>query len=637
MGMTKECFAGTKRNWIWIGLGWLVLALGYVGIPNFSSFASSEMVSPSGTWYEAEVPDTLDLAQRAAIALNGLVGTLDPVADYEIFFRINFAANPPFMLHDTTGLPTNNPKYAESFPMMRVMSGSDQFLDTEQGLMKMISSLIAEDGLFYSPCTDKRPWHEGVGHKYADGPSGEDFANVYGNSRALLAMIAWMQYDPEGPWRQYAGGIARGLSRIAIRKEDYAYYPDSRIGEAFSYPKSGWRNTGEPQVEGMGAEGSMFMYHCGPIRALARWYRLTGDQDALSTAQRLVKFVTKKRFWGIEGAPKDILTADRGYFTGHMHGHTAMLFALLEYAQAANDATLKEFVRDGYDFARHHGVPQLGAWVNNQPDVEVCTISDMVALAIKLTEAGMGDFYDDVDCAVWNQLVESQILRKDFLERIAEASSPHEPVSKQETSDRVIERSIGTMSPFPIVGYDSPYGIGCCTGNGTQGLFYAWSKIIEFSEGMAQINLLLNRASPWMDIDSYLPYQGKIVLHNKLAHHLNIRMPDWVDHNQVEAKINGLTYDLSWLNAYACISGLKPDDRIIIEFPLSERTIDFGSGDPDHPDHPVRARFIGNTAIEILTHTTPKRFPLYQRLEWRQREAPMVKVKRFVSDKLMSW
>ena len=27
-------------------------------------------------------------------------------------------------------------------------------------------------------------------------------------------------------------------------------------------------------------------------------------------------------------------------------------------------------------------------------------------------------------------------------------------------------------------------------------------------------NLLLNRASPWMDIDSYIPYEGKVVLKN---------------------------------------------------------------------------------------------------------------------------
>ena len=43
------------------------------------------------------------------------------------------------------------------------------------------------------------------------------------------------------------------------------------------------------------------------------------------------------------------------------------------------------------------------------------------------------------------------------------------------------------------------------------GLFYAWDGIVRHQDGTAQINLLLNRASPWLDIDSHLPYEGKVV------------------------------------------------------------------------------------------------------------------------------
>ena len=41
--------------------------------------------------------------------------------------------------------------------------------------------------------------------------------------------------------------MARGLAEMAIEKDDYAYYPDGRIGEAFSRPRSGWRDTSEPE------------------------------------------------------------------------------------------------------------------------------------------------------------------------------------------------------------------------------------------------------------------------------------------------------------------------------------------------------------------------------------------------------
>ncbi|HID31621.1 MAG TPA: hypothetical protein EYP19_16690 [Desulfobacterales bacterium] len=100
-----------------------------------------------GQRYDVEIPDTLDLAQRAEYALNALIGMLDPNLNYEIWFHSFLGANPPYMYHDTTGLPTNNPKFAESFPLMRVMTGSERNLDMEECMMKMMVSLIADDGM----------------------------------------------------------------------------------------------------------------------------------------------------------------------------------------------------------------------------------------------------------------------------------------------------------------------------------------------------------------------------------------------------------------------------------------------------------------------------------------------------------
>ena len=606
-----------------------------------SSLAESQRVSRGS--YVASMPETLDLSDRAAIALNALGGTLDPENKYEIYLHARFFANPPYMFHDTTGLPTNNPKYAESFPMMRVMSGSKRYLDVEKGMMGAMLSLVAEDGLYYSPSLSSRPWHEGAGHKYPGPPSNEDFANVYGNSRALLAFMAWMQYEPRGPWEEKAAGIARALGRIAVRKDDYAYYPDSQIGEAFSYPKSGWRNTDEPEVEAMGAEGSMFMYHCGPLRALTRWYRFTGDKQALETATRLARFVTKKRFWGAKGVPDDITSADRAYFTGHMHGHTAMLYALVEYAAATADSELLNFVRDGYEFARHHGIPRLGAWLNDQPDVEVCTISDMIATAIKLTEAGMGDYYEDVDQAVRNQLIESQLLRADFLREIAEAAPGHAAKVPQETSDRVIERSLGLLAPMPVGGYKEPYAINCCMGNGTQALYYAWSKIVEPRGEAVQVNLLLNRVSPWMDVESYLPYEGKVVLHNKTAKAAYVRLPHFVDPSKVQVSATNRSLLPHWVNKYVVLSEIKPGEEIHITFPIKEDTATYTlyqnlvMGNPLRAEKQYACRFRGNTLVDISPRVSLPGYPIYLREHYRQDKAPSETKPHYVTLRMITW
>ena len=115
-------------------------------------------------------------------------------------------------------------------------------------------------------------------------------------------------------------------------------------------------------MERTGAEGSMFMYHCGPIRAFARYYALTGDREALETAAALVRYVMKPQFWGVESEkPWGATSAQRGQWEGHPHAHISTSRALLEYAHVTGDETLRHFVRDSYEYARgHYGIPRIG-------------------------------------------------------------------------------------------------------------------------------------------------------------------------------------------------------------------------------------------------------------------------------------
>ena len=52
-----------------------------------------------GKWHDDMVPDTLDLAERAALGVNGLTGPTDPDADYEVYWWVDFFRNPPVMVH----------------------------------------------------------------------------------------------------------------------------------------------------------------------------------------------------------------------------------------------------------------------------------------------------------------------------------------------------------------------------------------------------------------------------------------------------------------------------------------------------------------------------------------------------------
>jgi len=544
---------------------------------------------PRGESYDVECPDTLDLADRASLAVNCLTGALNPDHGYELYFVARFCVDPPFMHHEASGLPTNNPKFAESLPMMRLMSGSRQSVDVEQGMMLRMLALVHDDGLYYAPLIG-RPWHH-TWHRADD-----DFANVYGNGRWLLALMAWHEYDGNPLWKEYAAKVVEGLHGIARVEGDEAYFPDPKIGESFSYPKSGYApNLGEPTEGSFGIP----MYFSGVIRGLAKWARLTGDRDSLELAQKLSNFVRRPEIWRPEAGPSSVSGPERGHFSGHFHAHVAALRGLLEYAIVANDAGLKEFVRNGYEYARGFGISRIGWFPENAAPLqhcESCCVADMVALAVKLSDAGVGEYWEDVDRYVRNQLVEQQFVSQALVEQCSAAGPPHDAKPPRETNDRVIERNLGGFAGHgDVTTLPNAWIMHCCTGNATQALYYAWEGIVrDQGHGTATVNLLLNRASPWLDVESDLPYEGKVLIRNKTAERMLIRIPNWVSREEVQCSVDAANLRNEWIGNYLVVGRLTPEDRVTIEFPIVEETF---QATLDGATHTMDLR--GNTVVRV--------------------------------------
>lgn len=52
--------------------------------------------------------------------------------------------------------------------------------------------------------------------------------------------------------------------------------------------------------------------------------------------------------------------------------------------------------------------------------------------------------------------------------------------------------------------------------------------MLEYDAGKLSVNLLLNRASPWADVDSYIPFEGQADVRIKQACELQVHIPEWV-------------------------------------------------------------------------------------------------------------
>ena len=613
---------------------------------------------------KALVPDTLDLVKRGQLAINGILGPLNPEIGYERYCMVYYSVHPAYMFHFSSMVSGVHPKYVEALAVLRQMTGSTAQLDIEKGFLDAVLANCAGDGMIYDRAVPERPWNTGVGY----GVTGwnEDYANMAGNGRLLTGFIYQYMATADETWRKHAQRLAERMLELAVVKGDCAYYPNVGLGNDFSYPgKSGWTHTQEPLTPQEGAEAATMFYHLTPLRGWARWYALTGDERFLELSRKFARFGMQPKWWGAFNDTEPVAGGQRGHFWGHWHAHASALMGLLDYAVAANDLTAKLFARDGYEFARQYGIHRLGIFpsahsggITGGLSTEGCTPADMVALAIALTDAGMGDYWDDVEQITRNGLVEMQHASKEEMERVSLAG-PERPANApwgvpsdarfngysgvlpgQESSDRVIERALGGFGCMMGAQY-LPAVIGPCdTANCPLGMYYAWEGIVRREGEAANVNMWLNRRSPWLDVWSWLPHEGKVMVQNKGMKRVTVRLPGWTSRRAVAARINGQVVQPEWIGSRAVFAGLKGNEEIVLEAPVTTERAQYAAANLNHrrwrgPES-YACEFRGHTAISVGEPPADpggKRlvgYRIFQREHMRSERAPLVEMPAYV-------
>ena len=266
----------------------------------------------------------------------------------------------------------------------------------------------------------------------------------------------------------------------------------------------------------------------------------------------------------------------------------------------------------------------------------------MIASALKLCLLGV-DKWDDVDRWVRNQFAEGQLTDINWLtdghlelrdSREMPGAGSDAAVAAHGTTDRVPQRVLGSFSGWPSAN-DLVQGQGwsimhCCTGNATRGIYYVWENILKYDQGTLRVNLLLNRASRWADLDSHIPYRGRVDLAVKQDLDLEIRIPEWVSPEEARCAVNGQTRPLVFRDRYALVGAVRAGDEVVLEFPIPERT--------DRliiEKHKYSVTRRGNDVVHIEPQGHNR--PLYQRGHYRQGKTLWKKVTRFVPDQEIRW
>ncbi len=603
------------------------------------------------------IPDTLDLASRGALSINALTGAADPQRNYETYLSGHLVFRPANM-SNLNGMCAAKPVHA--LPNLRVMSGSEQNANFDVRMLEACTNEVEDDGLWWLSTKD-RPWRAKSSGEPGGTEGGRDIFCVLGQSRLMVALIdCYSKYLNDPKCLDLAGKMSDGMAKIALRNDDLAWYHYIRH-------RSGWPGSSDPNADPdpTGAGGGGFIFTNGhPLRAFSRWYAVSGDKNALDMAQRLTRFLLRPEVWGNGEGPTTVDATTHALWKGHFHSHSMGMAGLLEYAVATNDARVAQFVVDFYAYSRNFGISRIGwfpcfagpmsevqqnclnSWGAKSVMMEGCDIGDMTFLAAHLSSAGFGDYWEDIDMWTRNQLVEYQMINRDILQEIVAGSPAHKIDPETETDNNVIERNVGAFmsSADPTVG--EPWWTMCCNANcAFGGLYSAWKSIVQTTGEVSRVNLLLNRNSTALDVASYLPYEGKVILSNKTSRKIYVRVPRWADKKVVRAWVNQEELTPVWFGDYLVADRLQRGDTVIVEFPMVE-TVEKYRELTSGIEYTIRFR--GNTVVDISprslvplrprgvsdagsTFGFTKGYPLYQRDFYKQQKStPMKQRPRYV-------
>jgi hypothetical protein len=616
---------------------------------------SIEVPPYKGDSYRAEVPDTLDLVERASLCINAITSLVNPQYDFAQYTYVDMRHDPPYMAMEA-GITNLNPKWLEALPMLRIMSGSQQNLDVDHQMLEGLLRNTGFDGLTYQP-----PDHPGAFYEDFSKKQNLPASNIFGEGRQLLTWATWVQMDPDNPtYRRVAEKKIQRLLEIAAHEGDTLYF---RRTQGYTPGQKDASKTSIVAVTDhdvkdskFGMVGTPVAHSASPVAmGAARYYRVTGYEPALELARGLARYFRQHA---------KLIDESGRWHGNHFHIVAIGVLGQLEYALAAGDQDMLEWVVRAYEYAKSIGDPTTGFFggippcnpctYNPNADecgkdktrdfVEPCSVADMILIALQLSRADAADYYEDVEYYVRNYLMEMQITDVGWIADYPQALKDQTRKQHQDIVDddprrlnyeNVPQRAIGSFccsSPNQwFLGQPGPHACGCCLGNAGRVLYHVWDAILEKKDDNSlRVNLLMNRASPWADLASHLPYEGKVVLKMKQDSNVELRIPSWANKRKVQCFLNGKSIDPAWSGNYIAARGLRAKDELTVTFPMAKQTVYRNYKGKDY-----WLDFKGFTVVDLAPHQEIT--PIFQRPYYRKDSAPVKNLQRFVSSQDFKW
>ncbi|ASA21378.1 hypothetical protein [Paenibacillus donghaensis] len=512
------------------------------------------------------IPDTLMLEERALHAINAIVGIADPDHDGIPFFAADLMQEPACMTHGDWDYGSSHGRMIDALVLARHMTGSAEGQETEEKYRANLMSFFKEDGLSYRQVSPAHDW--------------EPNANLIDQRAVILSLTSWYMESGDPKVKEAADRHVAALKRIAIKERDIWYYPASE------YKEGGWPSSNGILLR-LAPDPASF---CGRlVMPLLKYHEVTGNKDAFELCQFFTALIIERS--GVFNEDGSFNTS-LAYRSGHFHTRVGTLDAIARFGKFTGNAAMIAWVKKSYDWALTVGTAfgwTPGDMHEQAYEHETCSLVDLISTGITLAQCGYVEYWGTVERFLRNHLTESQLLDLDWVQQSEDRSNDiHGDISYYKVADRTRGAFAGYSAPNDFVcdviegrGHTNDLQI-CCLGSGTRGLFMGWSNTVTEHQGTVSVNFLLNRGSKWLDVHSYLPHEGKIILHiHADISRLQVRIPEWAGFTKIQYTrergsivTTGHGKESSrWVNrCFLLLDEAYEGETVTITFPLSLRT-----------------------------------------------------------------
>jgi hypothetical protein len=502
---------------------------------------------------------TLNLETEALASFNYLENLVDPSTGFT-YFDV-FRTDPAEAVHDWPDFLDVPGRSAESCVLLRHMTG--RTVATERVLFERILALQEHDGLFYRPETRV------TRHSHDRGEQ----------SLVMGALLA----------RAIADGDLDAQARL------------DRVLEALIH--------GDP---GAGPFPAFL------IRPTVRAWEAFGSRPAARLARQL----------GAHFGRQSPLFREDGSFAGHVHGSLYAAAGLTELARLTEDADLLDHMERVFRVMRQRStsfgwVPELTERTDDVVGCETCCLMDYIHLALALSRAGRTWCLDEVERAVRNHLLESQVRHGDWL--APGGPSDDELIRREGLRDAVVGAYAGWSAPNHILAYDehlppawlktpdlAPVFLGkvralqnCCSPSGPKALYLAWQHAAEVSQGVFRVHLLLDRALPEGEVRGFEPWEGRVEVTLAKALRVAMRVPGFTEPRAVTASWREGPLELRVVGGYAVTEPLPAGAIVVFRYPLAERREEVTIGNEGFQQYRFTLQWRGSTVMRLTPGDNP--------------------------------